>query len=73
MPLAWWTTDLNLRLTSCLGAGLRGKEQCRLTDLSARYLGDEFAVWLIDPDPRTPRQIAGPVQTVCARARSSRR
>jgi diguanylate cyclase (GGDEF)-like protein/PAS domain S-box-containing protein len=40
------------RLAQCL------KDQCRSTDLVARYGGDEFAVVLIDADPRMAEQIA---------------
>jgi diguanylate cyclase (GGDEF)-like protein/PAS domain S-box-containing protein len=39
------------------------KEQCRSTDLAARYGGDEFTVLLIDADPGMARQIAARVQT----------
>jgi diguanylate cyclase (GGDEF)-like protein len=39
------------------------KEQCRSTDLWARYGADEFAVLLIDADPGMARQLAGRVPT----------
>jgi diguanylate cyclase (GGDEF)-like protein/PAS domain S-box-containing protein len=38
------------------------KEQCRSTDLAARYGGDEFAVLLVDGDPGMARQIAARIE-----------
>jgi diguanylate cyclase (GGDEF)-like protein/PAS domain S-box-containing protein len=42
------------------------KEQCRATDLAARYGGDEFAVLLIDSDQRMAQHVA---QRIEARVR----
>jgi len=45
------------------------KEQCRVTDLAARYGGDEFAVLLIDSDPGMARHIAGRVRSALKNGR----
>jgi diguanylate cyclase (GGDEF)-like protein/PAS domain S-box-containing protein len=42
-------------------------EQCRATDLAARYGSDEFAVLLIDADPGMARQIASRIQIALRR------
>jgi len=42
------------------------KEQCRATDLVARYGGDEFAVVLIDSDQRMAQHVAQRIET-CVR------
>jgi diguanylate cyclase (GGDEF)-like protein/PAS domain S-box-containing protein len=47
MPIALWTTDLNLRLTSCLGAGLRGKNP------NEELLGKSVYEYLKCQDPHT--------------------
>ena len=39
------------------------KEQCRVTDLAARYGGDEFAVILINSDQRMAGQVAERIET----------
>ena len=48
MPMVLWTTDLNLRLTSCLGAGLRsGKNR------NEELLGKSVYEYLKCQDPHT--------------------
>lgn len=42
------------------------KEQCRSTDLTARYGGDEFGVVLIDSDQSMAEQVAGRIEA-CVR------
>ena len=49
------------------------KEQCRATDLAARYGGDEFAVLLVDGDPGMARQIAGRIEHALAARREEPR
>jgi diguanylate cyclase (GGDEF)-like protein/PAS domain S-box-containing protein len=49
------------------------KEQCRATDLAARYGGDEFAVLLIDGDPGMARQIAGRIGSALGNRREEPR
>lgn len=51
------------RLTSVI------KENCRETDLAARYGGDEFAVLLIDADEAMARRVAERIETGMARDR----
>ncbi|MBV9887891.1 MAG: diguanylate cyclase, partial [Acidobacteria bacterium] len=49
------------------------KEQCRATDLAARYGGDEFAVLLVDGDPGMARQIASRIGHALAARREEPR
>jgi PAS domain-containing protein len=48
MPMALWTTDLNLRLTLCLGAGLRGAK-----NRNEELLGKSVHEYLKCHDPHT--------------------
>jgi diguanylate cyclase (GGDEF)-like protein/PAS domain S-box-containing protein len=49
------------------------KEQCRSTDLAARYGGDEFAVLLVDGDPGMARQIASRIESALSNRREEPR
>jgi diguanylate cyclase (GGDEF)-like protein/PAS domain S-box-containing protein len=49
------------------------KEQCRATDLAARYGGDEFGVLLVDGDPGMARQIAERIESALSNRREEPR